>query len=281
MPLGQRIAHVAPERPRCIRDLLGELLVSAGDVLPKVKASEIRVVALPGGISDPTEDAGELAETVSPALERLGRRLERLSPQCPAVVGQRWAGRRLRTLSEMWAGLVARPGAGDLLEGTRAASVDRCLREPEERALERGGSQELTPTVFALLWLRRVFLVRDALPHLLEDGAREKSAEHAEEQSEGPVGKFRHAPAPYPVQSQPNAPCSVFVCSEGEQPLSKHETKGVTVEGMRDKVEGKVKETEGKLTDDELREKQGEAQQKVGEGKEQLEDAKDEARERI
>lgn len=177
--------------------------------------------------------------------------------------------------------LVARPGAGDLLEGTRAASVDRCLREPKERALERGGSQELTPTVFALLWLRRVFLVRDALPHLLEDGARDKSAEHAEEQSEGPVGKFRHAPTPYPVQSQPNAPCSVFVCSEGEQPLSKDETKGVTVEGMRDKVEGKVKETEGKLTDDQLREKQGEAQQKVGEGKEQLEDAKDEARERI
>jgi hypothetical protein len=82
MPLGQRIAHVAPERPRCIRDLLGELLVSAGNVLPKVKASEIRVVALPGGISDPTEDAGELAQTVSPPLERLDRRLERLSPQC-------------------------------------------------------------------------------------------------------------------------------------------------------------------------------------------------------
>jgi uncharacterized protein YjbJ (UPF0337 family) len=59
------------------------------------------------------------------------------------------------------------------------------------------------------------------------------------------------------------------------------ETKGVSVEGMRDKVEGKLKETEGKLTDDELREKQGQAQQKVGEGKEQLEDAKDEARERI
>jgi len=67
----------------------------------------------------------------------------------------------------------------------------------------------------------------------------------------------------------------------GNHPCPGNETKGVTMEGMRDKVEGKVKETEGKLTDDELREKQGQAQQKVGEGKEQLEDAKDEARERI
>jgi uncharacterized protein YjbJ (UPF0337 family) len=75
-----------------------------------------------------------------------------------------------------------------------------------------------------------------------------------------------------------------YTVSAGErrEPLRfKHQTKGVTVEGMRDKVEGKLKETEGKLTDDELREKQGEAQQKVGEGKEQLEDAKDEARDRI
>jgi uncharacterized protein YjbJ (UPF0337 family) len=67
----------------------------------------------------------------------------------------------------------------------------------------------------------------------------------------------------------------------GNHSCSKHQTKGVTVEGMREKVEGKLKETEGKLTDDELREKQGEAEQKVGEGKEQLEDAKDEARDRI
>ncbi len=36
MPLGQRIAHMAPEGRRRIRDLGGELLVGAGDVLPQV-----------------------------------------------------------------------------------------------------------------------------------------------------------------------------------------------------------------------------------------------------
>ena len=70
-------------------------------------------------------------------------------------------------------------------------------------------------------------------------------------------------------------------CEAGTIHGSNNQTKGVTVEGTRDKVEGKLKETEGKLTDDKLREKQGEAQQKVGEGKEKLEDAKDEARDRI
>jgi len=36
----QRLAHMPPKRRRRIRDLLGELLVDAGDVLPKVKARE-------------------------------------------------------------------------------------------------------------------------------------------------------------------------------------------------------------------------------------------------
>jgi hypothetical protein len=35
MPLGQRLAHVAPEGRRRVRDLGGELLVGAGDVLRK------------------------------------------------------------------------------------------------------------------------------------------------------------------------------------------------------------------------------------------------------
>jgi hypothetical protein len=47
MRLGQRIAHVLPERRRRVRDLLGELLVSAADVLPKVKAGKIRAPASP------------------------------------------------------------------------------------------------------------------------------------------------------------------------------------------------------------------------------------------
>ncbi len=35
MPLGQRIAHMRPEWGRRVRDLGGELLVGAGDVLRK------------------------------------------------------------------------------------------------------------------------------------------------------------------------------------------------------------------------------------------------------
>jgi hypothetical protein len=38
----QRLAHMAPERRRRIGDLGGELLVRAGDVVPKVEARKIR-----------------------------------------------------------------------------------------------------------------------------------------------------------------------------------------------------------------------------------------------
>ena len=48
MPLGQRIAHMAPKRARRIRDLRGELLVGAGDGLPKVKAGNVRSPAFEG-----------------------------------------------------------------------------------------------------------------------------------------------------------------------------------------------------------------------------------------
>jgi hypothetical protein len=39
MPLGERIAHMPPERRLRIRDLRGELLVGAGDVLPTAPSS--------------------------------------------------------------------------------------------------------------------------------------------------------------------------------------------------------------------------------------------------
>ena len=76
MPLGQCLAHMAPERRRRIRDPGDELLVGAGDVLPKVKAGNVRAPALPACIGDVTKDAGVLAQPVPPALERLGRRME-------------------------------------------------------------------------------------------------------------------------------------------------------------------------------------------------------------
>ncbi len=62
MPVGQRIADMAPERGRRIRNLRGELVVGAGDVLPKVEAGDICPPALPARVSDVTEDAGELAK---------------------------------------------------------------------------------------------------------------------------------------------------------------------------------------------------------------------------
>jgi hypothetical protein len=42
MPLGQRLARMRPERRRRIFDPLGELLVGAADVLPKVVAGKLR-----------------------------------------------------------------------------------------------------------------------------------------------------------------------------------------------------------------------------------------------
>ena len=42
MPLGQRIAHVPPEGSRRVLDLGGELLVGAGDVVPKGEVVAVR-----------------------------------------------------------------------------------------------------------------------------------------------------------------------------------------------------------------------------------------------
>jgi hypothetical protein len=47
MPLGQRIADMPPKRRRRIRDLGRELIVGAGDVLPKVKAGNVSAPAFP------------------------------------------------------------------------------------------------------------------------------------------------------------------------------------------------------------------------------------------
>jgi len=67
MPLGQRIAHVPPERGRGIRDPRGELVVGAGDVLPKVEARNVRAPAALARAGDASEDGGEVEQRVSPA----------------------------------------------------------------------------------------------------------------------------------------------------------------------------------------------------------------------
>jgi hypothetical protein len=97
--------------------------------------------ACPAAVTRGSGDGARARRSSSAATWRLdyGRGNDAMPwPSIRSPPGVRGTGRR--------SGLVARPGAGDLLEGARAASVDRCLREPEERALERGGSQELTPT---------------------------------------------------------------------------------------------------------------------------------------
>jgi hypothetical protein len=76
MPLGQRIAYMAPEGRPGIRNLCGELPVGAGDVLPKMKARNICAPASLACLGDPTEDGGEVVRRVSPAPDRLGRRFE-------------------------------------------------------------------------------------------------------------------------------------------------------------------------------------------------------------
>ena len=57
MPLGQRVAHMAPERRRRNRDLLGELAVGTGDLRPKVEAGEIRAPSRPAALVGHVLDA--------------------------------------------------------------------------------------------------------------------------------------------------------------------------------------------------------------------------------
>jgi hypothetical protein len=61
---------MAPERRRRLRDLRGELLVGALDVLPKVKAGN---VCAPAAV----ERVGEVEQRVSLAPDRFGRRSPR------------------------------------------------------------------------------------------------------------------------------------------------------------------------------------------------------------
>jgi hypothetical protein len=59
MPLGQRIAHMPPERRLRIQDLRDELFVGTSDVLPKVSGN-VGVPALPARVGDGADDGGAL-----------------------------------------------------------------------------------------------------------------------------------------------------------------------------------------------------------------------------
>ena len=72
MLLGQRLAHMAPNPRRRIRDPPGELLVGALDFLPKVKAGNVCAPAALTRAGDVSEDGREVGQPVSPALDNLG-----------------------------------------------------------------------------------------------------------------------------------------------------------------------------------------------------------------
>ena len=86
MLLGQRLAHMAPNPRRRIRDPPGELLVGALDFLPKVKAGNVCAPAALARVGDVSEDRGEVEQRVSPAPDRFGRRSPR-KPSAPSALG--------------------------------------------------------------------------------------------------------------------------------------------------------------------------------------------------
>ena len=74
MPLGQRIAHVTPERRRRNRDLRGKLAVGARND-PEGGSGEDLCPSLPRGRGYLAKDGGETPQAVLPTLEGLRRRL--------------------------------------------------------------------------------------------------------------------------------------------------------------------------------------------------------------
>jgi hypothetical protein len=76
MPLGQRLAQVAPEGRSGVLDSRFELLVGASDSPSEVEAGKAVAPAAFAGVGNAAEDAGEGEQRVSPAADGLGSRLE-------------------------------------------------------------------------------------------------------------------------------------------------------------------------------------------------------------
>ena len=80
MPLGQRIAHMAPERRRRIRDLRGELAVGAGDTTPKGE-----VVAVRCSFGSPSGRGPAYAGSRPTETESRGRRTRAVGDCLPPI----------------------------------------------------------------------------------------------------------------------------------------------------------------------------------------------------
>jgi hypothetical protein len=76
MPLGQRLAHVAPEGRSGVLDSRFELVVGASESPSEVEAGKAVAPAAFAGVGNAAEDAGEGEQRVSPAADGLGSRLE-------------------------------------------------------------------------------------------------------------------------------------------------------------------------------------------------------------
>src|SRR4051794_26758408 len=97
----------------------------------------------------------------------------------PASTGDSWCfsapGRRLLGLGRLLAG----PAAGQAGEPAPAAVVDEPAHQPEDRALDQQGGDQLAELDVAVLGVRRLLLVHQApelLEDLLGDEAREQTA---------------------------------------------------------------------------------------------------------
>src|SRR3954447_19236018 len=90
-----------------------------------------------------------------------------------------------------WAGgSVARPRPGELGEPARAGAVDGRLGGGEDGALDGRGEHHLGHLVLALQRARRVLLLGDQLPDLLEGEAGQASRQDAAHQADRPVGEL-------------------------------------------------------------------------------------------
>src|SRR5918998_873470 len=85
---------------------------------------------------------------------------------------------------------VARPVAGQLGEPAGPGAVDGRLGRREDGALQGCGEHDFPHPVLALQRVRRVLLVRHALPDLLEDGTGDHAGQDAAEQADRPVDEL-------------------------------------------------------------------------------------------